>query len=67
MSKEKNQLDSYLNTISRLEPELAAIDTGPALASIAISLRRIADVVEGDFFERMSRAIAEGLYNGRSK
>lgn len=39
--------DYYQETIGRIEPEIATIDTGAALASISISLRRIADALEG--------------------
>ena len=38
--------DDYLKTIDRLEPEIAAIDAGGGWASIAISLRRIADTLD---------------------
>ena len=38
--------DAYLKTIDRLEPEVAAIDAGGGWASIAISLRRIADALD---------------------
>lgn len=38
--------DPYLSTVDRLEPNLAMIDTGGGLASIAISLKRIADSLE---------------------
>lgn len=38
--------DAYLKTVERLEPEITPIDTPAALASIAISLRRIADLLE---------------------
>ena len=38
--------DPYLNTIDRLEPELALIDPGAFYASAAISLKRIADCLE---------------------
>jgi len=38
--------DSYLKTVNRLEPEICCIDTGGALASIAISLKRIANSLE---------------------
>ncbi len=38
--------DTYLNTISRLEPEIAMIDPGAFNASAAISLKRIADSLE---------------------
>jgi hypothetical protein len=36
----------YQATIERLEPEIAMIDQGAAAASIAISLKRIADSLE---------------------
>lgn len=38
--------DAYLKTVERLEPEITPIDTPAALASIAISLKRIADLLE---------------------
>lgn len=41
------KVGAYLDTINRIEPDIAMIDTGAALASIAISLRRIADALEG--------------------
>lgn len=44
-SKEKERVDAYLNTIDRLEPDIAMIDHDAAMASIAISLKRIADVI----------------------
>lgn len=37
---------AYLNTLDRMEKDIAMVDTGAALASIAISMRRIADVME---------------------
>lgn len=50
MSDEKERLeagvDAYLKTIERLEPDITLIDKDAALASIAISLKRIADVLE---------------------
>lgn len=45
MAGEAERVDAYLDTIKRIEPEIAMIDTGAALASIAISLRRIADAL----------------------
>lgn len=42
----KERVDSYLNTIDRLEPDIAMIDPGAYYASAAISLKRIADVLE---------------------
>jgi len=38
--------DVYLETVKRLEPDIAMIDAGAGFASIAISLKRIADVLE---------------------
>jgi hypothetical protein len=39
----QEELDTYANTIARLEPEVAMIDAGAYYASAAISLKRIAD------------------------
>lgn len=36
----------YLNTVDRIEPEVVPLDRDGALASIAISLKRIADSLE---------------------
>lgn len=38
--------DTYLGTIDHLEPEIAMVDRDAALASIAVSLKRIADCLE---------------------
>lgn len=38
--------EEYLETIARVEPEIAMIDPGAFYASAAISLKRIADAVE---------------------
>ena len=43
---EKERVDAYLNTINRLEPDITMIDRDAALASISISLKRIADTLE---------------------
>ena len=40
------RVDAYLDTIARLEPDFAMIDQDAALASIAISLKRIADSLD---------------------
>ena len=42
-----NDLDAYIDTVNRLEPDIVPIDTTAALASIAISLKRIADQLDG--------------------
>lgn len=46
MANEKGRIDAYLDTISRIEPDITMIDRDAALASIAISLKRLAD--QGD-------------------
>jgi hypothetical protein len=38
--------DSYKETIDRMEPDICFIDTAAGWASIAISLKRIADSLE---------------------
>lgn len=45
MAGESERVDAYLDTIKRIEPDISMIDTGAALASIAISLKRIADAL----------------------
>lgn len=42
----ENPIDSYLNTVERMEPNIHHVDVSGASASIAISLKRIADVLE---------------------
>ena len=39
-------VDPYLDTISRLEPSITIIDQNAGLASIAISLKRIANSLQ---------------------
>lgn len=46
MAGEKERVDGYLATIERLEPDIRPIDLPAAAASIAISLKRIADFLE---------------------
>lgn len=46
MSGEKERVDAYLDTIKRLEPDIAMFDHDAGIASIAISLKRIADALE---------------------
>ena len=38
--------DPYTSTVDRMEPAIHPVDQGGAMASIAISLKRIADVME---------------------
>jgi hypothetical protein len=40
------EINAYLNTIDRMEPDIAIVDRDAALASIAISLTRIANALE---------------------
>ena len=40
------QDDAYQNTVARLEPNIAMVDRDAALASIAVSLKRIADLLQ---------------------
>ncbi len=42
---EAERVDAYLDTVRRMEPDIAMVDRDAALASIAISLKRIADAV----------------------
>lgn len=42
----KTDVDGYLETIDRLEPDIYMIDAGAFYASMAISARRQADAVE---------------------
>lgn len=41
-----NASDEYLETVHRLEPDIHPVDRDGSLTSIAISLKRIADVLE---------------------
>jgi hypothetical protein len=38
--------DPYMNTIERMEPNIAMVDAGTFYASAAISLKRIADTLD---------------------
>jgi hypothetical protein len=46
LSGEKQRVEAYLDTVKRLEPDIAQIDLDSGIASIAISLKRIADALE---------------------
>lgn len=61
--------DAYLETVIRMEPNIAPVDESPVLTSIAISLKRIADTLEranlnGDLF---ANAIQDATYRGLAK
>ena len=45
-SPEEKSLEAYMETIIRIERDVAMIDAGAFYASAAISLRRIADALE---------------------
>lgn len=45
-SPEKERVDAYMDTVRRLEPSIAQIDKGYFYASVAISLKRIADSLD---------------------
>lgn len=66
MNDEKDRVDVYLETLKRLEPGIATVDMiyrDAALASIAISLRRIADALAG--VEDIGDAILEVMQKDR--
>ncbi len=46
MAGEKERVDAYLNVVRRLEPDVTMIDPDAGIASIAISLKRIADSLD---------------------
>jgi hypothetical protein len=68
----------YQGTVARLEPNIAMIDQGAALASISISLKRIADATEqiagwlnGNgavlFTEQVCESIRTGIWNAQAR
>jgi hypothetical protein len=61
MANEKERVDAYLDTVSRLEPNLHPIDRDGALASIAISLKRIADSLTA---VNLDETVRTAVYNG---
>jgi hypothetical protein len=44
--RERKAVDAYMATVDRLEPDIAPVDAAAFYASAAISLKRIADVLE---------------------
>lgn len=63
----------YLDTVKRLEPEIAMIDPGAYYASAAISLKRIADSLEkiaeaattcNEYGETGPAALSRAIVNG---
>lgn len=59
MAGEKDRVDAYMQTVARLEPEIAHTDQSAWGTSIAVSLKRIADHMCGAEQRRVS-ATAEG-------
>ena len=57
----EQERDAYLNTVNRIEPDVCPLDQAGALASIAISLRRIADALENN---TLGGGIYDAIYNG---
>jgi hypothetical protein len=62
----QERVDAYLATIERMEPDIAMVDRDAALASIAISLKRIADAINSPnaYGEVGSAAIAGAIVRG---
>lgn len=52
MSIEGNRAKSYLETLSRLEPNLTLVDLITAVTSAAISLKKLSDTYEKMFEEQ---------------
>jgi hypothetical protein len=63
---EESRADAYLELLTRLEPELVMVDQDAALASIAISLKRIADALQepNAYGETGTEAIANSITRG---
>lgn len=53
---EKERVDAYMDTLSRMEQDIAMVDRDAALASIAISLCKIAITLEDILTHLHSRA-----------
>lgn len=58
--------DAYLDTVSRLEPDIVCVDQAAALTSIAISLKRIADALseKNEYGEGPAAAIGGSIKRG---
>ena len=57
MAGEAERVEAYQNTLRRIEPDITMIDRDAALASIAISLKRIADIMELQSTNEVAAAI----------
>ncbi len=60
---EQRQVDAYLETVKRIEPNITMIDQDYTLASIAISLKRIADAIEAPYEYGFAYALAQAFVN----
>ena len=62
------EVNAYIETVARMEPEIAMVDNGAAAASISISLKRIADALETiasrDHTEQLGSVIERAIWNG---
>jgi hypothetical protein len=65
MAGEKERVEGYLGTVNRLEPDIHMIDPGAFYASAAISLKRIADVLE-KLPQAIEMAIQEAIANAEA-
>ena len=65
MRRDANAGSAYTNTIARMEP-VAMVDRDAALASIAVSLKRIADALNeaNEYGEVGSAALAGAIARG---
>lgn len=54
--------DEYLDTVRRIEPDVHMLDRDGSLASIAISLKRIADTLDGTV---AGICVTETIFGGR--
>ena len=62
----RDSADVYLAVVERLEPDLTSVTIDASLTSIAISLKRIVDVLTaevGNQNQMLSDAIYSGIYN----
>jgi hypothetical protein len=60
---EAERAEAYLDTVNRMEPDITMLDEGAALASIAISLKRIADCLWMDYEMRLAKENLTALQN----
>lgn len=56
---------AYLDTLARMEQDIAAVDAVAFYASAAISLRRIADALQAPGRDLLAAMVMHGLIAGR--